>query len=384
MLAFAMTTALCCAAQAQNDWEYAPLSNFGNDSYAAQIGYDSFRTSVRKRFETIRVGESTSRFGSAAMLSSDAAFAMAPSSRSTSYSSARRRQLDCVYNSGFTIWGDLYQTWARQRSRGDHDGYKYRVTGPALGFDWTSGPFTVGVATTYNWGKMKSRDFHHDRKTRTWAVNLYSQYNSELFYINASLGYAHNRFKSDRNSWSRFIEYEDYPGHRDSYNSNSWNLDAEFGWKFNFGNLKVVPNVGLRYFHDRRGSIKEDEGTFSIDASSRNYHVLELPVGVNVSYEIQAGGAIIVPRARFAWIPELSRKKGGWSGTYVLPQEGTGIDTPYAYSESSSRRSRHGFLLGLGLEAKLSKSLSLHIDYNCNFRSKNYEHHWNLGAGFTF
>ena len=312
--------------------------------------------------------------------SSDEAYAMAPSSRTSSVASARRRQLDCVYYSGFTVWADLYQTWARQRSRGNEDGYKFRTFGPALGFDYTTGPVTVGAAMTYNWGKLKGRDTSHDMKLHTWALELYGQYNTDLFYVNGTLAYAHNRYRSNRTNFSAW----NWGNNSDRFSTNSFNIDAEFGWKLNWSGLQVIPYAGLRYFHDRRGSIDEGGWDNLIHASSKNYHTLEMPIGVNVAYEINTGGMVFVPRARFAWVPELSRKRGSWSGSYSYNDGAGNWTTINNTGENSARRSRHGFLLGLGMEAKLSKSLSAHIDYNVNFRSKQYEHHWNLGMGFSF
>ncbi|MCC8189328.1 MAG: autotransporter outer membrane beta-barrel domain-containing protein, partial [Planctomycetes bacterium] len=164
----------------------------------------------------------------------------------------------------------------------------------------------------------------------------------------------------------------------DRYRTHSWNIDGEFGWKMNFGGFKVTPNIGLRYFHDRRGGVSESGSSYFIKSNTRNYHVLEMPVGVDLGYEINAGGAIIVPRIRGQWIPELSRKRGTWSGEYY---DGTQY---HSYSEDAARRNRNAFLIGLGLEAKITKALAAHVDYNVKFRSNNYEHHWNVGVGFTF
>lgn len=372
MLALSLATLFGLGAHA-----YA-ATGYATDSYGSQLSYDSFNLSVRKRMESVRVGSIAQPFGrstvnpdsynyqvGSATLSSDEAYAMAPSSRVASNSTYRRRQLDCVYYSGFTVWADMYQTWSRQRSDGNNDGYRYRTFGPAVGFDWTSGGFTIGLASTYNWGKIKSRSWDNDRKLRTWALELYGQYNADLYYINATLGYAHNSFRSDQRSW--------VGGGHDRYSSNSWNIDAEFGYKLNFSGFQVTPHIGARYYHDRRGSIDEGWGGASVNA--KNYDVLEIPVGVNLAYEINTGGMILVPRARFGWTPELFRKKGKASGTWW---NGARLD------ESSSRRGRNMFTLGLGLEAKITKAISAHIDYNANIRSKQYEHHWNFGAGFSF
>lgn len=352
-------------------------SGFGNESHGAQIGYDSFNLSVKKRMEATRVG-SVGRTFSAAAFSSDGALAAAPSSRSeTIYGS--RRQLDCVYYSGFTVWGDLYQTWAAQRTRGGDDGFKYRITGPALGFDWTNGQFTVGAATTYGWAKIKSREYNNDRKNRMWALTLYGQYDTQNFYVNATAGYAYNRYTASGGGFFTSPTAIGGMGYNDRYSGDAWNFNGEFGYKFHFGGFKVVPNVGLRYFHDRVGSFNENNSAFHLQGSPRSYHVLELPVGVNLSYEIAAGGSIIVPRLRAAWIPELARKRGGWSGTVY---DSTG--TSWGVGETTARRSRHSFQVGAGIEAKITKAISAHVDYTCNFRSKYYEHHWNLGLGFTF
>ena len=366
MLALAL--AIVCGVTAQA----GSIAGFGNDSYASQVGYDSFNYSVRKRMESARLGNFARGFATAPILASDEALAMAPSSRTASYASARRRQLDCVYYNGFTVWGDMYQTWARQRTKDGSDGFRYRTTGPAVGFDWSSGGFTLGAATTYGWGKMKSRDLSHDRKVRTWGLSAYGQYDTDLFYINATLGYGHNSFKSSRDAAVT------YGNNHDKYSANSWNIDGEFGFKFNWSGLKITPNVGIRYFNDRRGSIHESGSNYVIHANTRNYNVFELPVGVHLAYEINAGGAVIVPRVHAAWVPELSRKRGSWEGTYTV----NGVTVPY--SENAARRNRHGFRVGGGIEAKITKSISAHIDYACNFRSKSYQHHWNLGLGFTF
>ena len=378
LLALALVATVCGAgAHAVDYYE----TGYGNDFYSSQINYDSFHLSARKRLESVRIGSSGQSFGtfttaSAGGFSSDGAYAapMAPSSRVGSYSSARRRQLDCVYYSGFTVWADLYQTWAKQQSEGGDDGYKHKIFGPALGFDWTSGPFTIGVAGTYGWGKMTSRDLHNDRRSRQWAAEVYAQYNADLFYINATVGYGHNTIRSNRTStitpWS----------YGDKYATNSVNLDAEFGWKFNWSGLQVTPHAGVRFFHDRRGSIDEGEGIGAVKANSRNYHTFEIPVGVTVGYEINTNGMTFVPRARFGYTPELFREDNRVDGRMNV-----GGTTGWVNgSEDAARRSRNGFNLGLGLEAKITKSISAHVDYSCSLRPDQYEHHWNAGLGFTF
>ncbi|MCC8181012.1 MAG: autotransporter outer membrane beta-barrel domain-containing protein, partial [Planctomycetes bacterium] len=153
-------------------------TNYANTSHASQMSYDSFNYSVRKRLDAVRSGETVRDYGryggygtysAAPLYSSDAALGMAPATvvgpatRTATYAPTRR-QLDCVYYNGFTVWGDMYQTWSRQRSRNGESGYKYRTTGPAIGFDWSSEVFTIGLATTFNWGNLKGVDLDHTLK----------------------------------------------------------------------------------------------------------------------------------------------------------------------------------------------------------------------------
>lgn len=353
-------------------------TGYGNDAYAAQTGYDSFNFSVRKRLEATRFAAMGSRLASAPILSSDGAYAMAPSSRTSSVRGvSSRRQLDCVYYSGFTIWGDYYATWARQSSN-DGTGYRYTASAPAVGFDWSNGNFTIGAATTYNWGNLNALDIYHDQKVRNWALTAYAQYDTEKFYGNLTVGYSNNRYSSSR------VDPISVPfSHSASYTSNSVNFDAEFGMKFNFKGFFISPHAGIRYFNDRRGNFNEGgssaNGFYNISAAGHNYYALEVPVGVNVGYAFATGGALIVPQVKFAWIPELARRRGNVSGSYVA-SDGTTV----SFDNNGADRARNGFLMGVGIEAKITKSLSAHVDYNAVVRSHAYEHHLNLGVGFTF
>lgn len=365
LLALALVAVVMPAAHATD------FTGFANDSYAAQISFDAFNQSVKKRMQAARVGSSTQYFGAAPVLfQSEDAYAMAPSSRSSSVAAGTtRRQLDCVYYNGFTVWGDFYNTWSKQSSRSGLDGYRYTVRGPALGFDWSNGPLTLGLAGTYNWGKVRSEDFAHTRKTQTWALEIYGQYNTERFYANASAAFSRTRFKSNR---------ADNGTHRDRYHSNSWNFDGEFGMKFGNEIFKVAPNVGLRYFHDRKASISESGNIGRVYGDRKYYHILELPVGVDISSEIAMGGALIIPRARVAWIPEIGRKRGNFTGSRNTVGGVTHI------SDNSAKRGRHGFQVGAGVEAKITKAISAHVDYNAILRRSAWEQRLNLGLGFTF
>lgn len=371
MVALTLALAVGGSARAQDNW-----TGFSNDSYGAQLSFDSFDNAVKKRLELTRLGGwSSGGLGFSAPIQSGDAYAITPSSRTSTYESARRRQLDCVYYSGFTIWGDVYQNWSRQKTRNNSDGYRFRTFGPAVGFDWSSNGFTIGLATTYNWGKLKGREISHDRKVHTWGLDGYIQYDTERLYGNLTIGYGYNRFTSDR------VDLDDPITYSHRYHTNSFNVAGEFGYKFNFGAFKVVPHVGLRYFHDRRGHVDEDASNagwdnFTVHTGRQNYHVLELPIGVNLGYEFITNGLAFMPQVRLGWTPELARRRGQASGVW-----GDGI-TPF--HEDSPRRNRHGFNVGLGLEAKITRSLSASIDYDCKFRSGAYEHYWNLGVGFTF
>lgn len=407
--------------------------NVGNSTsnYAAQTAIGAFNTSVRGRMSAARVGDlflaGFTSHGRYAPLASEQAYGAAPSTRATpraayGYNGSPRRQLECVYTSGFTVWGDVYGAWERQKAKSENVGYKYRVGGPAIGFDWTTGGLTLGLATTYSWGTMKDvggrivgdqaialagAQNKNNRDTRTWGLMAYGQYNARMWYANATLGYGRTRHKSSLGLGGTFarlpvggVSGTFGADADDKYGVNAWNADVEFGMKFRFGRgFLLSPSVGLQYFHSRRGKVDETgvlnyvitavnaAGTYDIRmvSGARNYYSLELPVGVTFAYEIPAGSAIIVPQLRFAWIPELAREKGRASGTlYATERPGNWGTDVLPYTDHAARRSRHAFNIGAGVQAKLNQTVSLHLDYDVTLRSRYYNHNLNLGVGVTF
>ena len=326
----------------------ADATNFANDAYASQLSMDAFNKSVKHRMQVARFGF----YGGV----------NAPPAQRYAASSMYG---DCP-TSSFTVWADGYASWAKKK---DNNGYRYAVAGPALGFDWSNGPLTVGLATTYNWGKLKGREVSHDNKTRTFGVTAYAQYNYERFYVNAAVSYGRNRFKSNR------YEVDGAFGDtgRAKYHSNTWNAQMEVGTRLNICNFLIEPNVGLRYFHDRRNSFDE---TFDVAATNlygkRTYHTWEVPVGVDVAYEIGLFNAMLMPRLHFAWVPQFDRKHPTASRTVAT-----------ALSERS-RRTSHGWELGAGFQTKVFRGMSAHVDYTVNMRSKTYEHTLTAGLGMSF
>ncbi len=350
------------------------ITGYDSDMYASQSTNDAFIKTVKNRMAIARFGDLSlySRGMAAAPLVSESEYG-----QTSRYSSSR--QLDCVYYNGFTIWGAGYGTWARQKAKDGNDGYKFRTAGPALGFDWSNGTFTAGLATTYAWGKIQGRDLSNSRETRTWGIAGYGQYNHELFYINANLGYEHNRYRSNHRG-SRYWNGTNWlnAGNGGNYKSHAWNVATEFGYKFKFTNgLSLVPNIGFRYFHDKRDGFTESgTPTTNLNVAGRNYHVFELPIGVDVGYEIRTGsGTVLRPHVNFTWVPELDRKRGSvnYNNVYYGSRR-----------EESARRGRNGFNIGGGLQAKFTESISANIDYSVELRDRKYEHTLNLGLGFTF
>lgn len=367
-----------------------------NDSMGTRIAYDGFRNAVKQQMDTTRLGGGGSQgFAQLPSFSSDMGMAMAPSSRN----GGGDRQLDCVYNSGFKVWADGFGSWANQDSN-DGDGYKYSNGGFAIGGDWSSGGFTVGLATAFSWGQLDGQDYYVNRRTNSWAISPYVQWTNGKFYINADAGYQYSRFKNTTSVVGVSYSFTppaywlpNYSTGYDSYKSHSWNIGAEAGYKFNLGNFAMTPHVGLRYFNNQRNSYDMPFDTIfptagyayeanvaSLDKES--YHVLELPIGINVGYEFRTGGMAFLPEVKFAWIPELDRVRPGSSGV-IYNSAYPNLAAAY-WETPGAERSRQGFMLGAGMKARLTSMISAHLDYEFTFRSHATEHHLNAGIGFSF
>lgn len=323
-------------------------TNFANDAFASQISMDSFNQSIRHRLEVSRMAF----YGDVNRPPAERYFG-------SNFS-------DCKA-SNFTIWGDGYYTWGKKK---DSNGYKYRVGGPVLGFDWSNGPLTVGIATTYNWGKLEGREVDHENKTRTWATTAYAQWNYERFYVNAELSYGYNRFKSKRYEVLGVPVADPATA---KYHSNAWNAQVELGARLNWCNFLVEPHIGFRYFHDNRQSFNEQVAGGGVNSfDKRNYHAIEMPLGLDVAYQAGFMNGLFTPRLHFAWIPQFDRRYA------------KAVMNAPTYQQETSERARHGFELGAGLQTKVYKGISAHVDYNVNMRSKTYEHTLSAGLGMSF
>ncbi len=330
-----------------------PVTGFGHDAYASQISLDSFNMSVKQRMEMAR-------------------FAFYGGPISAPPASYTARVAEC--SSGVTVWADGYGAWAKQKERHGDAGYSYKVGGPAMGVDWSNGPLTLGLAGTYNWGKIKYRgDTSHDRQTRTWALTAYGQINYERFYANAQLSYGRNRYKSDRYEAQVLERADDH-----KYHSNAWNAEMEIGTRLNYCNFVFTPHIGLRYFHDRRKAFTESFTTGSYRYGKRNYHTLEMPLGVDIGYQFEIFNTVLVPKLKFAWVPQWDRSNARARAT------GTGALAGSNYRYSEKLRGKHGFRLGAGVQTDITQRVTLHVDYNVDMHTKAYEHRLNAGLGVSF
>ncbi len=325
----------------------AATTNYANDGFIAQISMDAFNQSVKHRMQVARF-----------------AFYGDVSAPPEQYN-YNAVDASCAPRT-INVWADGYGSWGKQKTT---DGYRFNVGGPALGIDWTNGPMTVGIAGTYNWGKAKARNMYHDRKTRTWALTAYAQWNYERFYVNAAVSYANNRYKSNRgDAASDGLA-------RASYRSNSWNAAIELGTRLNICNFVIEPNIGFRYFNDRRKAFTENllADTW-VDYSRRNYRAMEMPVGVDLSYDISIFNTMIKPRLHAAWVPTFARREGKADGTIA----GGG-----SFADRATR-GKHGWELGAGFQTKVFRGIFAHVDYTVVMHTKAYEHMLNAGLGWQF
>jgi outer membrane autotransporter protein len=133
----------------------------------------------------------------------------------------------------------------------------------------------------------------------------------------------------------------------------------EIGRKLRFGQMQLVPSIGLRYIYLGSPSVTE---TSAADANlyvyGGDYNSLRLPVGAKLSRDLRSRNGIVwTPEARAFYVREFCDASA---------QARTSFDgvRSVSFIADSGKWGRNSGRFGLGLNAKLSGRMNFRIDYD--------------------
>ena len=201
------------------------------------------------------------------------------------------------------------------------------------------------------------------------GVVVYATYQPNPWYLNASLGYGWNSYKS-----KRFVT---------GFGTNEANYDgkqimgrAELGYILSEGAFDITPHIGLRVNLLDIDSYTETGPAPAVSIDSRSVNSVRGVLGLGVRYEADLGSAgKIVPEGYVRLLNEFGNPDEAITGNIV---------SGGAFNVKTVARDDLSYAVGAGLTYEMNESVSLRVHYNGEFQSDYDEHAVSASFRFAF
>ena len=280
----------------------------------------------------------------------------------TNQISARRSQSGEATD-GLQAWGRVFGNTARTGDGGNNPGFRSRIAGGVLGFDFGSaGGLRGGVAGGFGDGNVRSADGNGRVDLRSYYVGAYLGIQKDALSVNGQVGGAFNNFDSNRSvnvgALSRTATAD--------VDGNSTSAALDIGYRIESGRLLIEPVGFVRY-----DTVKVDDFTeqgadvFSLTVRNNRYTRVAAGVGARFRADLAtSGGAVIQPEAYAIWRRELKGPR------YALTQSLAG----QSFVVEAGEPGRDAALLGVSIGAQLSGRFRLAAAYDAELSENRTGH----------
>ena len=226
-----------------------------------------------------------------------------PSARNPEYNTAPCRTSPPV----FRIWASpvyLRDSEHGLKTENRSTGYKAKIWGTLAGADVTVGPWTVGGGVSFGTGNAHSTgDMARTKDDIDYAGALvYGIWARDDWVF--SLEGVYTRTKSDIRQSTPVMDL------KAKVNVDDFSAEILAGRGFSFGELKIMPNIGLHYSRliQRKATIKgtaEGRTHDLFENGEATQNIWNLPIGVQVSRSFSIGDVELTPMVRGRYIAAL-------------------------------------------------------------------------------
>jgi len=257
----------------------------------------------------------------------------------------------------YSVWAQANGRLSSLDSNGTAPGFDTRSGGfmagidKPFGEDWVAG-IAGGYALTY-----VSESSGSSGHIGTPRVALYGGYAAGAFALDATVGYAHD-FIDGR----RFITPVAKTA-TSSHDGDEVTGAIQASFSLDALSATIVPRAGLRYAHLSEDGFSEAGAPgFNLDVASRDADSLRPFIGVSAAKSFMtSGGTVLTPRFDIDYSRETMNNAP--SNTVTV---GSG-----SFIVDGLQPSRDRLALGAGIEASVSRSLTLHAGYNATLPTGN-------------
>ena len=220
------------------------------------------------------------------------------------------------------------------------------------------GKVRVGAAVNGGGGKSETRGTatSTDNEYNFGGVNLYAGWNLDSLNVMASVGYAMANHDVKMNLPASMGMGQA----KADVDTNAFIADLRAEYQINTGVADILPHAGVRYtaLNTESHNLKVDGSTLNSVASDTQ-HIVQFPIGVTVSKDIDVSGWNVKPLADVSVIPAAGEKKNttkvSYAGIGALDSVNTRIMDSTSWAGTLGVQAEKGnFALGLNYGVQAS------------------------------
>ncbi|MDI6451289.1 autotransporter outer membrane beta-barrel domain-containing protein [Anaerobaca lacustris] len=273
------------------------------------------------------------------------------------------------------VWMDGFGNWARQDSQDGFAGYDYRLAGAALGADrLMADDLLVGVSYGQSQADIDMQNNLGKGDIDSYFGSLYGSYFTDRMYVDATLSYGRQRYRSTRR-----IEVGALNGAaHSSHDGDVYSAHGETGWNLHLHRWTLQPFAALRYtFLDEQSYAESGAEGVNLRVNDRKTDALTSNLGLRFACHFEKDDWLCIPEATIAWDHDFDLDdrritaafEGAPATTFVT--DGRPID-------------RDGVVLGGALTVIRKNNLSLSLRYTGELRSHSRAHALTGGIRYEF
>ena len=283
-----------------------------------------------------------------------------------------------IHKDGVDIWatpmyGNTYthgMTASGTSVRGNYGGMV--LGADALVGEVMGGKVRVGAAINGGGGKTETRGTatSTENSYNFGGVNLYAGWNLDSLNVMASVGYAMADHDVEMN-----LPASLGMGRADAdVDTNAFIADLRAEYQINTSVVDVLPHAGVRYtaLNTESHDLKVNGSTLNSVASDTQ-HIVQFPIGVTLSKDIDVSGWHVKPLADVSVIPAAGEKKNTTKVSYTGVNAVDGVNTRIMDSTSWS-----------GMVGVQAEKGNFALGLNYGIQASSHETDQNVNVGFSW
>ncbi|MDR0610634.1 MAG: autotransporter domain-containing protein, partial [Planctomycetaceae bacterium] len=259
----------------------------------------------------------------------------------------------CGGNFSRQLWFEGLGGWQNQSTTGV-DGYTSDVGGFALGLDRNFDRNTIlGVAFGGEFSSAKSKNGFNTAKADTLLVEFYGGRRLANWFVNFSGGYAGSDWKTNRtapliNGWAK-----------SEHNAETYFGNIELAYRIGNKNRYLTPFIAYDFVQYREDAYSETGNGIEMKFAKRTTDAYLQTLGFRAGRTIYRNGIVLTPELTAGWLHD-------YGAGYVHTAGSFAAGGPQFVLRGVTRNTNRA-VLGLSLNAELSKQTSLTFRYDGEF-----------------